>query len=228
MKITFVKSTALLLFVFLSVGSIAVHGQTLKDKNGNVYKTIKFGLQEWTAGNLNVTCFRNGDVIFQAKTNEEWTNAGKDHKPAWCYSKNDPENGKKYGILYNWYAINDKRGLAPDGWRIPTNNDWMTLIKNLLGVDYAGPKLKNSSGWKARNGINKIGFSAIPGGLRNENGDFIFLGKVAQWWSNSEPVEVTKSNLIFSIKLNDNSTEVSYVKMKKENGLSVRCVRSLI
>ena len=61
----------------------------------------------------------------------------------------------------------------------------------------------------------------------NEKGDFEFLGNVAQWWSNSEPVEVTKSNLIYSVKLKDNSTEVSYVKMKKENGLSVRCVRTV-
>jgi len=227
MKITFFKSTALFLFVLLSFGNIAVHGQTLKDRNGNIYKTIQFGMQEWSSSNLNVTNFRNGDAIFQAKTNEEWTKAGKDQKPAWCYSKNDPVNGGKYGILYNWYAINDKRGLAPEGWRIPTNKDWMTLIKNLLGVDYAGPKLKNNTGWKNRNGINKIGFSAIPGGLRNENGDFELLGKVAQWWSNSEPVEVTKSNLIYSVKLNDNTTEVSYVKMKKESGLSVRCVRTL-
>jgi len=227
MKITNVKSTVLFLFILLSFGSISVQGQTMKANNGNGYKTIKFGMQEWTAVNLNVTTFRNGDAIFQAKTADEWTKAGKDQKPAWCYSNNDPENGKKYGILYNWYAINDKRGLAPEGWRIPANNDWMTLIKNLSGVDYAGPKLKNNSGWKARNGINKIGFSAIPGGLRNENGEFVFLGKVAQWWSNSEPVEVTKSNLIFSIKLKDSSTEVSYVKMKKENGLSVRCVRTL-
>ena len=227
MKLTFVKSTALVLFFLLSTGSILVQGQTLKDKNGNVYKTIKFGLQEWTASNLNVTSFRNGDAIFQAKTNEEWIKAGNEEKPAWCYSKNDPVNGGKYGILYNWYAINDKRGLAPDGWRIPTNNDWMTLVKNLLGVDYAGPKLKNITGWKSKNGFNKIGFSALPGGLRSENGDFNFLGNVAQWWSNTEPVEVTKSNMIFSVKLNDTTTEVSYVKMKKENGMSVRCVRSL-
>jgi len=227
MKITFIKSTAFILLVLLTAGSIQLHAQSVTDKNGNVYKTIKYGMQEWTASNLNTTKFRNGDVIMQAKTNEEWIKAGADEKPAWCYFKNDPVNGGKYGVLYNWYAINDKRGLAPDGWRIAINNDWMTLVKNLLGVDFAGPKLKSITGWKTRNGFNKIGFSALPGGLRAENGDFNFIGKVAQWWSNSEPVEVTKSNLIFSVKLNDNTTEVSYVKMKKENGLSVRCVRDI-
>ena len=188
MKITNVKSTVLFLFILLSFGSISVQGQTMKANNGNGYKTIKFGMQEWTAVNLNVTTFRNGDAIFQAKTADEWTKAGKDQKPAWCYSNNDPENGKKYGILYNWYAISDKRGLAPKGWMVPINANWMTLVKNLLGVDVAGIKLKNKTGWKSKNGTNNIGFSALPAGFRDEKGDFKELLTKGQWWSNSEPV----------------------------------------
>ena len=190
-------------------------------------RAAKYGMQEWATSNLNVSTFRNGDAIPEAKTKEEWIKAANDEKPAWCYFKNDPENGQKYGRLYNWYAINDPRGLAPTGWRIPVNADWMTLVKNLQGVDYAGPKLKSITGWKSKNGINKIGFSALPAGMRDENGDFNFLGTVSQWWSNSEPVEVAKTNLIFSIKLNDNSVEVSYVKVKKATGLSIRCVKDV-
>ncbi|MDD4968306.1 MAG: fibrobacter succinogenes major paralogous domain-containing protein [Paludibacter sp.] len=227
MKMTSIKSTALICFILLSVGSFTLQAQGLKDKNGNLYRTIKYGLQEWTASNISTTIFNNGDVIPEAKTKEEWIKAGTSGKPAWCYYKNDPENGKKYGKLYNWYAINDPRGLAPAGWKISTNNEWMTLIQNMQGVDYAGPKLKNTKGWKSRNGVNKIGFSALPAGIRDENGDFSFLGTVGQWWSNTEPVEVKKSNMIFSVKLNDNTVEISYVKVKKDTGLSVRLVRAI-
>lgn len=227
MKITLFKPTAFICFMILTVVGFNVNAQAVKDINGNVYRTIKYGMQEWTASNLNVNTFRNGDVIQEAKTKEEWIKAGSDGKPAWCYFKNNIENGKKYGKLYNWHAINDPRGLAPAGWRIPINNDWMTLIKNLLGVDYAGPKMKNITGWKSKNGVNKIGFSALPAGVRDENGEFNFLGTVGQWWSNTEPVEVKKSNMIFSVKLNDNTVEVSYVKIKKATGLSVRCIRDV-
>ena len=227
MKITSIKPSAIICFLLLITGSLTVHSQSMTDMNGNVYKTSKLGVQEWSASNLNVTKFRNGDVIPEAKTKEEWIKAGADEKPAWCYFKNDPANGFKYGKLYNWYAVNDKRGLAPNGWRIPVTADWMKFVKNLLGVDYAGPKLKSIQGWKSKNGVDKIGYKALPAGIRDEKGDFYFMGTVSHWWTNSEPVEVSKSNLIFSVKLNDNTTEVSYEKMKKENGLSVRCVRNL-
>jgi aspartate kinase len=84
--------------------------------------------------NLNVSNFRNGEAIPEAKTNEEWIKAGNEGKPAWCYYENRSENGRIYGKLYNWYALNDPRGLAPAGWSIPENNDWRTLVKNLKGV----------------------------------------------------------------------------------------------
>ena len=227
MKIASNRSLFVMCLILLTFGSILVQAQTMKDVNGNVYRTSKLGIQEWSANNLNVTAFRNGDVIPEAKTKEEWIKAGVAEKPAWCYFKNDPVNGLKYGKLYNWYAINDKRGLAPNGWRISINKDWELLVKNLLGIDYAGPKLKSTSGWKSKVNTNKIGFSALPGGLRDENGNFNFLGTVGQWWSNTQPVEVMKSNLIYSVKLNDNTVEVSYIKVKKGTGLSVRCVRDL-
>ena len=208
--------------------SFSTMAQSVKDIDGNDFKTIKYGLQEWLTGNLNVSSFRNGDFIPEAKTNEEWKKAGSEGKPAWCYFNNDPENGKIYGKLYNWYAINDPRGLTPEGWSIPVNNHWMTLVKNLLGVDVAGIKLKNKTGWKSKNGTNDIGFAALPGGYRNENGAFKELGTQCQWWTNSEPVEVQKSNLIYSLVLNDFTMEVSYIKATKESGLSVRCIKNSV
>ncbi len=211
-----------ILFVLCNCG---INAQSFRDNNGIEYKTSKLGPQEWISSNLNTSKFQNGDIIPEAKTLEEWVKAGSEKKPAWCYFENDPENGKKYGKLYNWYAISDPRGLAPKGWHVAINADWMTMVKNLLGIDYAGPKLKSKTGWKSKNGSDNIGFAALPGGWRDENGKFKDLGAICQFWSNSEPVEVQKSNLIYSMRLNDRSVEVSYIKMKKESGLSVRCIK---
>ena len=228
MKLNAGKLMAGLAISAIMLFSISARAQSVKDIDGNDYATVKYGLQEWIASNLNVSSFRNGDVIPEAKTDEEWSKAGSEGKPAWCYFNNDPENRKIYGKLYNWYAINDTRGLTPEGWSIPVNNHWMKLVKNLLGVDVAGVKLKNKTGWKSKNGTDKIGFAALPGGYRNENGVFKELGTKCQWWANSEPVEVQKSNLIYSLMLNDFTKEVSYIKITKESGLSVRCIKDII
>jgi len=110
-------------------------------------KSVKIGTQTWTTENLNVSTFRNGDPIMEAKTNEEWENAGKNKQPAWCYYENDPKNGAKYGKLYNWYAVNDPRGLAPAGWHVPSDAEW-TILETFLGTD-AGKKMKSLSGWNS-------------------------------------------------------------------------------
>jgi uncharacterized protein (TIGR02145 family) len=109
------------------------------------FKSVKIGNQIWMAENLNVSTFSNGDPIPEAKTNQEWKKAGDDGKPAWCYYDNDTSNGRIYGKLYNWYAVNDPRGLAPLGWHIPTEKEWI-IIQNYLGID-AGKKMKSTSGW---------------------------------------------------------------------------------
>ena len=83
---------------------------------------VKIGNQIWMVKNLNVETFRNGDHIHEAKTLEEWKIAGENQKPAFCYYNNDPKNGTIYGKLYNWYAVNDPRGLAPAGYHIPYDN----------------------------------------------------------------------------------------------------------
>jgi uncharacterized protein (TIGR02145 family) len=105
-------------------------------------QTVTIGKQVWTTKNLNLMTFRNGDSIPHAKTNEEWETAFKNEKPAWCYYDNNPANGEKYGILYNWYAVNDPRGLAPDGFHIPSKTEWDTL-ENLIG-SAAGEKMKSA------------------------------------------------------------------------------------
>jgi uncharacterized protein (TIGR02145 family) len=90
-------------------------------------QTVIIGTQVWATKNLDVSTFRNGDPIPQAKSDAEWVAAGENYQPAWCYYDNDPKNGTKYGKLYNWFAVRDARGLAPAGWHVPTDEEWTIL-----------------------------------------------------------------------------------------------------
>jgi len=113
----------------------------------NYAQTVTIGNQVWMTKNLDVSTFRNGDPIPQAKTATEWEAAGENKQPAWCYYDNDPANGAKYGKLYNWYAVNDLRGLAPAGYHIPSDVEW-TQLTDFLGSE-ASKKMKSTSGWKS-------------------------------------------------------------------------------
>jgi uncharacterized protein (TIGR02145 family) len=160
--------------------------------------TVKVGGFEWQKANLDVSSFSNGDEIFQAKTSEDWKNAYMEKKPAWCYYEFSSENGKKYGKLYNWYAISDSRGLAPKGWRIPTEAEFESIDKT-EGY-FLGDKLKASSGWdtwesvdekgvkkvNSANGNNSSGFSGLPGGCVDINGVFHNKGIKAFFWTKTE------------------------------------------
>ncbi|MFN9494920.1 MAG: FISUMP domain-containing protein, partial [Bacteroidota bacterium] len=149
-------------------------------------KQVQIGTQIWMAQNSNVDHFRNGSLIPQARTNEEWQKAGDNHLPAWCYYNNDPAYGEKYGKLYNWYAVMDSRGLCPTGWHVPSDAEW-TILENYLGSE-AGTKLKASYGWyEGGNGTNSSGFSGLPGGFRDDTtGSFINVGNGDYWWSSTE------------------------------------------
>jgi uncharacterized protein (TIGR02145 family) len=107
--------------------------------------SVKIGNQTWMTTNLNVSKFRNGDPIPEVKSNEDWEKAGKNKQPAWCYYENNPSNGIKYGKLYNWWAVNDPRGLAPEGWHISSAEEF-SQIKGYVGVDNVN-ELKSKSGW---------------------------------------------------------------------------------
>jgi uncharacterized protein (TIGR02145 family) len=107
-------------------------------------QTVTIGTQVWTTKNLDVSTFRNGDVIPQASTDEAWEAAGENKQPAWCYYDNDTANASKYGKLYNWYAVNDPRGLAPAGYHIPSDAEWTVLTDFLGDEGIAGKKMKIS------------------------------------------------------------------------------------
>jgi len=105
---------------------------------------VEIGNQVWKTQNLDVETFKNGDVIPEAKSDEEWERAEENNEPAWCYYDNDPENGKKYGKLYNHFAVSDTRGLCPTGWHVPSDEEW-TRLETFLGRDGRGEKLKRGS-----------------------------------------------------------------------------------
>jgi len=115
-------------------------------------KDVKIGTQTWTTKNLDVSKFRNGEAIPLAKTNADWQLAGQNQQPAWCYYENKGENGTTYGKLYNWFAVNDPRGLAPNGYHIPTDAECTILTDYLGGDSIAGVKMKSTSGWNSFDG----------------------------------------------------------------------------
>lgn len=134
------------------------------------FERITVGKQVWMKGNLSVETFRNGETIPHAATMDAWTQAAENGVPAWCYYDNDPKRGK----LYNWFAVNDPRGLAPKGWHIPSDSEWGQLITTLGGPYEASQTLKQDEG-----------FDAKLSGFRNPNGKFEGKGTAGRWWSTS-------------------------------------------
>ena len=209
--------------VSLILSAAVMTAMMLSSCGGSSYKEVKIGNQVWMAENLNVEKFRNGDPIPHANTLAKWRKAGQEGKPAWCYYDNDPANGKIYGKLYNWYAVSDWRGLAPEGWRIPSDADWSKLVKLLGGRRVAGGKLKSTYYWKSPNtaATNETGFTALPGGYRYFDGTFNYIGSIGNWWSATE----SNTNSAWDRGLYYSSSRVSRFNYGKADGFSVRCLR---
>lgn len=206
--------TALVLFVLIS--------SAVGDHSIDPYKTIKIANQIWMAENLNESHFRNGEDIPEAKTNEEWIQAGKESNPAWCYYENKIENGPIYGKLYNWYAVHDPRGLAPEGWHMSSDSEWRQVTDYLGGEDAAGTKMKSSSGWiKNGNGTNESGFEGLPGGSRDMQGEFSYVEQIGYWWTSTAP----DNNLAWYRAIDQSPHYVYRTNYRKQNGLSVRCIK---
>jgi len=177
------------------------------------FKSVKIGNQIWMAENLNVERFRNGDPIPQAKTDKEWKMAGKNKQPAWCYYDNNSKNGKIYGKLYNWYAVNDPRGLEPEGWQLPSKRDFETLLRNAGG--------SGTNAYHALKSGGSSGFNALFGGWRNRNGSFNDIGLTGNWWSSSED----DTNRAWSLSMNSYNQNAYMYYYYKEWSFSVRCIK---
>jgi uncharacterized protein (TIGR02145 family) len=192
------------------------------DIDGNTYLPVTICNQTWTKSNLNVSHYRNGDEIPQVTDPTQWANLT---TGAWCYYNNDPANGAIYGKLYNWYAVNDPRGLAPQGWHIPTNAEWTTLTNCLGGLTVAGGKMKEvgTVHWNSpnTNATNLSGFNGLPGGNRGNDGNHYFLNGYGNWWSSS----LQSTNNPWSRALAYNNAIVGVNNLGSNYGFSVRCVK---
>jgi uncharacterized protein (TIGR02145 family) len=187
----------------------------------NAQKEVIIGNQTWMSENLDVKNFKNGDAILQAQTNDEWEKAGFDQIPAWCYYEMESKNIKTYGILYNRFALYDPRGLAPNGWRLPNDNDWEALITFLGGSTLAGAELKSATAWNETIKLeDRYKFNALPGGWRDVG--FGGLNNSCYWWSvNANSLEEQTRYYDLSKGINDlMSYSTSWIM-----GYYVRCVK---
>ena len=183
---------------------------------------VKIGKQIWMSKNLDVSTFRNGIAIPEAKNEKQWLKASENQTAAFCYYEYRSNNGKVYGKLYNWYAVNDSRGLAPKGYHIPSDEEWIIVTDFLGGSDIAGKKMKSKNGWANDwNGNNSSGFNGLPGGYCSSLGDFYNVAGYGYFWSSSE----FDTNFAWFRGLSRHYTKVYRSFNSKGNGMSVRCIK---
>ena len=203
---------------------------TVQDIDGNVYHTVTIGTQVWMVENLKTTKYRNGEQIPAVTDNAIWGNLT---TGAQCNYKNDAAIGIKYGKLYNWYAVNDSRNIAPTGWHVPTDDEWTileTYVAANVGTSHSVAKaLAANSDWATSTKVDAIGndllknnssgFSALPGG-----GRFRAFGDIANcvFWSSSEP---GVGGAAWGRDLDSDRSNVDRFYDEKYDGFSVRCVR---
>jgi uncharacterized protein (TIGR02145 family) len=191
-------------------------GSGVEDIDGNLYKTVIIGRQEWMADNLKVTKYRNGQpipFISDSTVWSQWT-AG-----AYMFYKHDV----KHGMLYNWMVINDVRKVCPVGWHVPSNAEWDTLTKVLGGEEIAGGKMKAKLHWEVPNtgATNTSGFFALPKGCYGINGSFNGIGRNAYWWTSTDNGELSA----WGREVGFNDAQLFVGHADKRDGLSIRCIK---
>jgi uncharacterized protein (TIGR02145 family) len=222
-------------FIFLGVVLIIASNCKKDDKNngippkfgmvtdidGNVYKTVTIGNQEWMAENLKVTRYRNGDSIPNT-TGASWLYLT---TGSYCDFDNSLSKSATYGKLYNWYAVDDYRQIAPTGWHIPSHSEWDILIDYLGGLSVAGGKLKEKGTihWKSPNNgaSNESFFTALPGGYRGNYASFWWIGECGGWWSSSE----LTLKWAWGREILFDGSDVNIIYHDKFDGFSVRCIK---
>jgi uncharacterized protein (TIGR02145 family) len=187
-----------------------------------ILPSVSIGTQIFTNSNLDVTTYRDGTEIPEVTDPTAWAALT---TGAWCYYANNTANGVIYGKLYNWYAVNDVRGLAPLGYHVPSDAEWTTLTTYLGGESVAGGKMKSTgtSLWTSPNtdATNSSGFSGLPGGFRFNNGPFYFIGNYGYWWSSSE----SDTPSAWYRTLNYNNGGAYRGNFYKTDGVSVRLIK---
>ena len=193
-------------------------GGTLRDMDGNYYKTMLLGNKRWMAENLKVSQFNNGDPIIEIKGDMQWSLAG---NPSWSRYENSVEYEKVVGKLYNGYVVTDERQICPLGWHIPSDEEWVELLNSLGGEKDAVPKLKSINGWTGTLKNNNLsGLKGLPGGARRQDGLFNGAGNFLIWWTAT--LSPDNTNLYCRFITND---RLAFVKnpVSLNNGFSIRC-----
>ncbi len=225
MKIALEITSILMFLFFVSLSCQRV----IRDIDDNFYSTVKIGQLEWMAEDLKTTRYSDGSIIINLISDFDWEMAS---EGAYAWYDNDIKNKSLHGALYNWYAVNDNRGLCPVGWRVATDRDWKTLIEFADGEDTAGGRLKATGTLEERSGlwrypntdaVDEFGFSAIPNGGRLTDGSFGSLGFFAGWWGTSQ----IGDDFAWTWGISYNSGAVRGIYDDKRNGYSVRCVRDI-
>lgn len=212
---------------------IFVHPSTVTDIDGNIYQTVRIGGQWWMAENLKVTHYRNGDSIATGFTNSEWTDLS---TGAYAIYNDDSSNTDTYGNLYNWYAADDNRNIAPTGWHVPTDEEWQELEMYIgmspseadqtgwRGIDEGG-KMKESGTdhWNSPNtgASNESGFTGLPGSYRGDDGGYGHQGIDGYFWSSTE----YWNDLAWGRQLGCYNQVIYRDILGKQAGFSIRCVR---
>ncbi len=200
---------------------------TVVDIDGNIYPVIQIGDQCWMQENLRAERYANGDHVAANLVDVDWssTNSG-----AFSVYANDLANKAIYGLLYNWYAASDSRGICPDGWHVPSDGEWTTLTSELGGLSMAGGQMKSSGTLGTGTGLwqdpnlgatNSSGFTGLPAGARYLNGLFDDLGYMANWWSSTEFTldGAWYRSLVHSQK------KASKLNSSKRDGYPIRCLQ---
>ena len=203
------------------------YGSNITDKEGNSYKTVYIGTQQWMAENLKVTKYNDGTAIPNITDNNQWSNLT---TGAWSYYNNDVANNAKYGKLYNWYAVspttNGNKNVCPTGWHVPTDAEWTVLTDYLGGESVAGGKMKEvgTTNWNSPNidATNTSLFTGLPGGYRGSDGGYTNVGYYGNWWSSSEYSTISAWNR----SLYYDGGDANSYDYNKEDGFSVRCLRN--
>lgn len=197
-------------------------GSGVNDVDGNSYKTVIIGDQEWMASNLQTTKYNDGTSIEIVTSNTLWSNTD----PMMCYYDNDLTNKSTYGGLYNWYVVNTGK-VCPSGWHVPTTSEFATL-ENFLDADgdknSAGYKLKSRDGWNLHSsykGSDRYGFEALPAGIRFDDGEYKNIDYRIFFWTT---ISVDNS-LASCYLLSAEGTSFSKYSYEKEGGSSIRCLK---
>jgi len=187
------------------------------DLDGNTYEAIQIGEQLWMAENLKTTHYKNGDAIPTGLDNGTWITTS---EGAFAIYGGDLSNVEVYGNLYNWFSVDDSRGICMEGWHVPTKEDWEILILDYAGgYEVGGDYLKDDELW---NGSDDFGFSVLPGGYRHWDGGYYLNALVHGYFWSSTYVDPQRAvSFVFEI----NSSTINTYHDWRKFGFSVRCIQ---